>query len=110
VNHLNGAIAEELGWQSALSDGQVGIQGPGKITATGPDFITYDPNTDEINVWDAKYSTSESFPASLSASKLASWMPMVKAAVMNYAGPDAAAIQDAFNNGQIAGRIFAYQP
>jgi hypothetical protein len=110
LNHLNGAMAEQLGWQEALSDGEIGIQGPGKITAVGPDYITFDPEADTINVWDAKYSSSGRFPSGLSASKLAAWNPQVAAAVANYSGPYATEIQEAFANGQVAGQIFGYSP
>jgi hypothetical protein len=110
INHQNGAMAEELGWQSALADGEVGIQGPSKITQTGPDYITYDPDTETINVWDAKYSSSGKFPSSLSPSKLASWMQQVDAAVNEYNGPEAAQAQDALVNGQVSGGIFTYGP
>jgi RHS repeat-associated protein len=110
ANHLNGAMAEEVGWRSALSEGEIGLQGPSKITATGPDYITYDPDSDEINVWDSKYSSSGTFPSSLSSAKLSSWMPQIGSAVSAYDGPYATEIQEAFNNGQISGRIFPYGP
>ncbi len=108
--HLNGAMAEELGWQDALSNGEVGIQGPGKLTATGPDYITFNSDTGRINVWDAKYSSSGSFPSGLSASKLASWNSQIASAVAGYSGPDAAEIQEAFDNGAVDGQIFPYGP
>ena len=108
VNHLNGAMAEELGWQTALSNGEVGIQGPGKITAVGPDYITYDPATGDINVWDAKYSSTGRFPSGLSASKLSSWMPDVSAAVNGYTGAYQAQIKAAFASGSVRGQIYGY--
>jgi hypothetical protein len=108
VNHLNGAMAEELGWQRALARGEVGIKGPGKITEVGPDFITYDPDADVINVWDAKFSKTGRYPATLSRAKLTAWQADIQAAVNDYAGAYAADISNALANGQIAGRIFPY--
>ena len=108
ANHLNGAMVEELGWQEALANDEVGIQAPGKVTANGPDFVTYDPNARTINVWDAKYSSSGTFPSTLSASKLASWQSQVGSAVERYSGPYEAEIVKAFENGSIRGRIYGY--
>lgn len=109
-NHRNGAMAEEFGWQTALADGQVGIQGPGRITAIGPDYFTYDPVNSIITVWDAKYSTSGAYPSQLSIAKLRSWLPYLKAAVDSYTGPDAAQVQAAFASGGIEGDIYVYYP
>lgn len=101
-------MAEELGWRAALSRGEIGLMAPGKITATGPNFITYNPTDDIINVWDAKYSSSGTFPSSLSASKLSSWSPWIKGAVANYSGKYSNEITNAYNNGQIQGLLFTY--
>ncbi len=110
INHLNGAMTEELGWQQALSGGQVGIQGPSAITATGPDYITFDPDTDTINVWDSKFSSSGRFPSGLPAAKLSAWAPRVVEAVDSYSGPYEEEIRQALEDGNVRGRIFAYQP
>jgi RHS repeat-associated protein len=109
VNHLNGAMAEELGWESALDAGNIGVQGPGKITAVGPDYITFDPTTNQIVVWDAKYSSNGSFPSgSISSAKLTSWNAAIGDAVNNYTGPGAAAIKQAYANGAVVGQYFKY--
>ncbi|MBN9619292.1 MAG: RHS repeat protein, partial [Actinobacteria bacterium] len=108
INHLNGAMAEELGWQESLANGEIGIQAPGKITATGPDYITYDPDSDEIVVWDAKYSSSGRFPSGIPASQMASWNSRIASVVQDYSGPYAQQIQQAFSNGSVRGQIFAY--
>src|SRR4030095_11763011 len=58
VRHRNAAMAEQLGWEEAQAAGEIGIQGPGKVTDPGPDFLTYDPKADVIKVWDSKYNTN----------------------------------------------------
>ena len=45
IRHLNGALGEARGYNHALARGEIGIQAPGKITAPGPDYITFDPKT-----------------------------------------------------------------
>ena len=105
--HLRAAIAEELGWRGALSDGQVGIQGPGQVTTPGPDFITYDSRAGNIIAWDAKYTTSSVLPRSVSPS---CWMYEIRSGVANYSGSYADEIQQAFTNGQITTRRFLYPP
>lgn len=55
-NHVNGSIAEIQGYQDALNKGEIGIQRPGKVTAAGPDYITYNPSSETVNVWDSKIS------------------------------------------------------
>jgi hypothetical protein len=105
LGHLNGAIAEELGWQDAISNGEIGIQGPGKVTAPGPDFITYNRETGSINLWDA---TAGKTPKQLPVPEY--WMPEARAAVASYTGPYAAEIQQALANGQVDTLIFRYIP
>jgi hypothetical protein len=99
------AIAEELGWRDAISAGEVGIQGPGKVTTAGPDYITYNPKTDEITLWDA---TAGKTPKQLPVPEY--WMPEARAAVASYNGPYAAEIQQALVNGQVDTNIFRYTP
>jgi hypothetical protein len=107
-NHRNAAMTEELGWRGALTDEQIGVKGPGKVTGNGPDYVTYDAVNDILCEWDAKYSSSRNFPAQLSIEKLDSWLPYLKAAVDNYTGPYAAQIRTAFAKGNIEGDIFVY--
>ena len=94
--------------QDALSKGEIGIQGPSKVTSTGLDFITYDPIFKKINVWDAKYSSSGRFPSGLPASKLGSWNSQISDAVQSYTGPYADQILTALQNGALRARIFPY--
>ena len=105
LGHLNSAIAEELGWRDAISNGEIGIQGPGKVTSSGPDFITYNRETDTINLWDA---TAGKAPKQLPVPEY--WMPEARAAVASYNGPYAAEIQQALVNGQVHTNIFRYTP
>ncbi len=110
VNHLNRAMTEELGWQSAANQGQIGVMGPGKLTALGPDYITFDPSTMELVVWDAEYSSCGRFPSGqIPASKMSSWSSFISDAVNNYTGPNAAAaVKQALANGEIRGDYFTY--
>lgn len=106
-SHLNGAAGEQLGWESAQADGEVGIMGPQNVSYKGPDYITYDPINDKIKVWDAKnYSDASSLPKTLPQRKLDNWMPAVKKAVGDYTGPYAAQAQQALAAGKVEGAIF----
>jgi hypothetical protein len=98
-------IAEELGWQDAISNGEIGIQGPGKVTTAGPDYITYNPDTDTINLWDA---TASKTPKQLPVPEY--WMPEARAAVASHTGPYVAEIQQALTDGQVDTYIFRYDP
>jgi YD repeat-containing protein len=93
----------------ALDEGQIGILKPGKVTANGPDYLTFDPNTGQVVVWDAKYSSSGRFPSgSIPSSKLADWNAAVQDAVNSYTGPSADALKQALANGAIRGEYFPY--
>jgi len=96
-NHLNGATAKELGWQAAKAKGHIGIQAPGKITATGPDYSTFNPADESIYIWDAKYSINGTFPSTsdIPATKLQAWMPWLNNVVAGYSGAEQAAVRDA---------------
>jgi hypothetical protein len=94
-------MAEELGWRSALSDGRSESRGGARSPQRERTTLLTDPNSDTINVWDAKHSVSDRFPTALSASKLASWKPQVEDAIAGYNWPYAAAVQDAIDNGQV---------
>ncbi|MFZ5354442.1 MAG: peptidoglycan-binding domain-containing protein, partial [Bacillota bacterium] len=50
IKHLNGAIGEAQGYNNALAKGEIGIQAPGKVTVSGPDYITFDPKTQTLNI------------------------------------------------------------
>ncbi len=109
VNHINGAIAEQHGWQRALQDGHIGIKPPGKVTSKGPDFITYSRKDDLIMVWDAKFRSGGNFPSSISASKMNKWMPYVEDAIKNMpAGEAKTWAERALKNGNIRGKLFPW--
>ena len=107
---INGAIGEAQGWRSALESGHVPVASPGKTSVSGPDFITYDPSTRSLVVWDAKYrAPGGSYPSSLPASKLQSWQSNISDAVKNMpAGADRIAAEKALRTGQVEGRIFKW--
>lgn len=87
------------------ANGEIGIQGPAKVTTAGPDYITYNPETDTINLWDAAAGkTAKQLPVP------EYWMPEARAAVGSYTGPYAAEIQQALANGQVDTLIFRYIP
>jgi RHS repeat-associated protein len=111
----NGAIAEQLGWEHALDDGEIGIKGPGKVTTSGPDFITYNPESDTINVWDAKYSSIGQRPNVDPETFVTKWWPYITRAVVAYVENPANTayideIQEAYINDQIVGRVFRWPP
>ena len=53
------------------------------------DYITYDPESQRIVVWDAKYSQNGNFPSGLTipVDKVAAWSDWVANAVSSYSGP-----------------------
>jgi hypothetical protein len=110
TNHLNGAMTEQIGWLRSLKSGEIGILKPGKVTANGPDYVTFSPENGRIIVWDAKYSANGKFPHSgeIPSSKLMDWDTAVQDAVNNYTGPSADTIKQAYANGSIHGRYFTY--
>ncbi|MFC3680298.1 hypothetical protein [Bacterioplanoides pacificum] len=74
INHVNGAIGEIRGYQGAIDSGHIGIQGPGKVTAPGVDYITFDSSTGEVVLWDAKYrKDGGSYPSKVSDDKTRRW-------------------------------------
>jgi len=112
VRHVNGAIAETRGYHAALDSGQMGIQRPGKVTSPGPDFITYDPQSKFIIVWDAKYRVSGTgYPTSLSATTLRQWIPDVRDAINALPeGPFKWQVSNALESGRVSGSIFRWPP
>jgi filamentous hemagglutinin len=83
---------------------------PGKVTAPGPDFITYSAKEKSIVVWDAKYrGPAGSYPRSIPQSKIERWVSEVKLAVegMPEGGAKIAA-QKAIERGAIRGQIFRW--
>ena len=109
IRHLNGSIAELQGYYIATQNGEVGIQAPGVVTASGPDYITYDPESQTINVWDAKYSSSGKWPNSVQGFKSEKWLDEVEEAINNLDDLDLKnEILDAFKNNRIDWQIFKW--
>ncbi|MEQ9725503.1 hypothetical protein ABRP29_07685 [Pseudomonas sp. WHRI 8822A] len=110
-SHVNGAVGEHRGYQDAISSfGHIGVQVPGKVTAPGPDYITYDPDNEMIVVWDAKYrGPGGSYPSSISSDKIKKWMPEVRDAVNKMpAGSARDAALEALQSGRVSGQIFRW--
>ena len=107
---LNAAIAEARGWNQALELGQIPISPPGKASAPGADFITFDPGSSSLVVWDAKYrGPGGSYPSTLSPAKIEAWQAEIVKAVQNMpAGENKAAAERALSTGKVIGRIFKW--
>ncbi len=108
---LNAAVAEEHGYQAALSDGHIGIRPPGKVTRPGrADFITYDGRTRNVVVWDAKYrGPGGHYPSAIPSETLRRWMPEVTSAIEAMPeGPAKVAAQEAFRRGNVTGGVFRW--
>ena len=109
-SELNGAIGEARGWSQAIESGQTPISGPGKASLPGADYITYDPSSRSVIVWDAKYrAPGGSYPTSLPDSKLQAWQSEIINSVKNMPeGSAKAAAESALKAGRVEGRIFKW--
>jgi len=109
-SELNGAIGEARGWSQAIESGHLPIAGPGKASLPGPDYITYDPSSRSIIVWDAKYrAPNSSYPASLPHSKLHAWQAKIIDSIKNMPeGKAKAAAESALKSGRVEGRILKW--
>ena len=78
------------------------------MSAPGVDFITYDPRTGEVVLWDAKYrGPGGQFPNEIPQSRIDAWTLEARAAAE--AMPDGVLkdqVLDALNNGRVRGEIF----
>ena len=110
IRHLNAAIAESRGYETALSRGHIGIAEPGKVTAPGVDFITFDPAGEgSVVIWDAKYRASGKFPSSIPAKKIRKWTEEAKGVVASLPeGPLKRQAQAALDAGRIRPEIFKW--
>ncbi|MBR4085815.1 MAG: hypothetical protein IKK33_16180, partial [Lachnospiraceae bacterium] len=109
INHINGSIGELHGYQDAINNGEIGIQAPGKVTASGPDFITYNPNTGRVNIWDSKYSSKGKWPKTAKGFGTKKWLDETKEAIENISDTTLRdEIMDAFNNGKISWIIYKW--
>ncbi|WP_420066286.1 hemagglutinin repeat-containing protein [Pseudomonas amygdali] len=109
-SELNGAVGEARGWSQAIESGQTPISGPGKASLPGADYITYDPSSRSVIVWDAKYrAPGGSYPTSLPDSKLQAWQSEIINSVKNMPeGSAKAAAESALKAGRVEGRIFKW--
>ncbi|MBO4617184.1 MAG: hypothetical protein J5717_07505 [Lachnospiraceae bacterium] len=109
LRHVNGSIAEIQGYNQAIASGEKGIQKPGKVTAPGPDYITYDAESGYINVYDAKYSFKGIHPTTAKGFGTKKWMIEILEAINELADPELKALAlDAYNKNMIAWRIFPW--
>lgn len=109
LRHLNGAIAEKQGYNQALANGEIGIQEPGKVTASGPDYITFNPKTQTVNIWDSKYSSTGKWPNSAKGFGSKSWLNETQQAINSISDPVLKQqVQAAFDNGNINWQIFKW--
>ncbi|WP_194909670.1 RHS repeat domain-containing protein [Catenulispora rubra] len=107
--HQHAAAAEEMGWQESLAKGEIGLIGPSKVNGPGPDWVTYDPTTGKIKVYDSNWSSKgdyKTFPDNKMGGPKG-WMDKwVKPAVDSYSGPYAADIQQALVNNDVEGVVY----
>lgn len=112
LEHQNASIAEIHAYDTAIKGGHTPIQGPGKVTARGPDLLTYDPVSREVVVWDSKYrGPGGSYPSGIPPAKLQKWLPDVRAAIEALpSGPAKSAFLDALAKGRVRGKVFKWPP
>jgi RHS repeat-associated protein len=111
LEHMNASIGELHGYEEALGQGHVPIRGPGKTTARGADYLTYDPVQQEVVFWDAKYRGPQggSVPRTLAPAKIQRWTPEARKAIEVL--PDSPLKADmlrALDAGQVRGEIFKW--
>jgi len=105
-NHIYGAFGENRGWKLSLSSGEIGLQAPGKVTARGADYITYNPKDGFIKVFDSKYSkTGKSLPKG-DVFNPQKWKSEIQSSVKNYEGPHKEQIMRALNEEKFKGVYF----
>jgi len=110
IRHINGALGEAHGWKNALDSGHVPVKAPGKVTAPGVDFVTFDPKSGRVVLWDSKYrGPGGSYPSSIPESKLKSWTAEARAAVVQM--PEGAMknrILESLDKGKVDAKIFRW--
>nr|WP_244157231.1 filamentous hemagglutinin N-terminal domain-containing protein [Pseudomonas argentinensis] len=110
IRHINGALGEAHGWKNALDSGHVPIKAPGKVTAPGVDFVTFDPKSGRVVLWDSKYrGPGGSYPSSIPESKLKSWTAEARAAVVQM--PEGAMknrILESLDKGKVDAKVFRW--
>lgn len=109
-NHVNGSIGEIRGHANALEQGHLSIEAPGVVTAPGVDYVTYNPITEEIVLWDAKYrSEGGSYPGAVSDAQLKRWTSQLENTIRNLPDGDLKRdALDAYEQGRIKPEIFRW--
>ncbi|MFZ6723809.1 hypothetical protein, partial [Undibacterium sp. Ji49W] len=109
-SELNGSLGELNGYNQALGEGRIGIIEPGKTSAPGVDYATYNPDTGVVYVTDAKYrGPGGTYPTSVSSESLEKWTEEVKSTVQSW--PDSTLktdILNAIDNGKVKPEIFKW--
>jgi len=81
-SEINGSLGELNGYKQALNDGRIGVVEPGKASAPGVDYATFDPETGVVYITDAKYrAPGGTYPSAIPQSKVDAWTQQVKAEV-----------------------------
>lgn len=107
INHVNGSIGEIRGHAIAVEEGHISIQSPGKVTAPGVDYVTYDPESRDIVLWDSKYrSEGGSYPAHVSDAQIKRWTNDLENTISSLPDSDLKReVMSAFREGRIKGEI-----
>jgi len=71
-----GRVAEGKGWRDATERlKHIGIKSPysKNLNTGGSDYMTYNPKTRRLHIWDAKYRQTRQYPASPTAKQKSDW-------------------------------------
>jgi filamentous hemagglutinin len=109
-SEINGSIGELNGYQQALDSGRIGIVKPGKASAPGVDYATFDPAQGVVYITDAKYrGPGGSYPSSISQKSFDAWTQQVQSTVTSWPdSPVKSAILDAIRSGRVRPEIFKW--
>jgi filamentous hemagglutinin len=108
VAKMNAQITEVQGYLESLRNGEIPIQGLGNSNAQGPDWITYEPSSQTVFVWDAKYrAPGGRYPSQIDPDTMEKWKSEIADAIACMPEGDAKeGAAKAFADGRIRGRIF----
>ncbi|MBC3873634.1 hypothetical protein H8K55_08545 [Undibacterium sp. LX15W] len=109
-SEINATIAELNGYQQSIENGRLGIIKPGKASARGVDYATYDPEEGIVYITDSKYRASGgSFPRTIPQKKVKSWTEEVQNTVQNWPdSPYKSKILETIKNGNVRPEIFKW--
>jgi hypothetical protein len=102
-SELNASVAELNGYRAALDKGRIGVIAPGKASASGLDFATYDPVKEMLYITDAKYrGPGGTYPATVPQAKMDAWTNEVRDVVSNWSdSPLKDSVLNAIDNGNV---------